>query len=580
MLLTRKKVSLSPPPATARILLWARWFLLLRIGAGLPGMEGRAQAPDRPLYVAANARFQPLVDYLNEQIPDRKFILKEIAIADLVAAARRQEVDFVLAPPTHFVTLDATIGATALATLRDLVRPGVYSNLIGGAVLCLSEDGSIRRIADLRQKRIAAIDPLALGGWISVGRELHEEGIFPEADARVLFLKSPQAVVEALLQKRVDAGVVATGAFEELADSGGLAAGAVRVLSPRENYPESVGFPFLHSTRLYPQTAFAALPHVSEPLGRRVAIALLRMPEAGETARNSRSAGWSLPIGYQSVHRAMQELRVGPYRDFGRITLLGLVRLHWEWLLVALAALVGLLTFITLRIARLNGRLSVSQAALQQQFEMVRIAHQKQMESEARFRSVFDSSAVGILLFSMQGRILESNSAFQAMVGYSAEELTALHEEELIHPEDRGPEQTMVRELLGGRIRSYDRDKRLLCRSGEAVWIHFTGSIIRLADKDQILRVGIAADITLRKQAEEERERLIADLQKALQEVHALSGLLPICAGCKKIRDDHGYWKQVEIYIQERAPVQFSHGICPSCMKELYPEFSGRIKAG
>jgi len=64
-------------------------------------------------------------------------------------------------------------------------------------------------------------------------------------------------------------------------------------------------------------------------------------------------------------------------------------------------------------------------------------------------------------------------------------------------------------------------------------------------------------------------------LIEALSEVNTLSGLLPICASCKKIRDDSGYWEQIEGYISERSDAQFSHGICPECMKKLYPEYTG-----
>ncbi len=69
-----------------------------------------------------------------------------------------------------------------------------------------------------------------------------------------------------------------------------------------------------------------------------------------------------------------------------------------------------------------------------------------------------------------------------------------------------------------------------------------------------------------------ERGRLIAELQDALGKVRTLSGLLPICACCKKIRDDKGYWNQIESYIQKHSDAEFSHGICPDCFKALYPE--------
>jgi DNA-binding NarL/FixJ family response regulator len=73
--------------------------------------------------------------------------------------------------------------------------------------------------------------------------------------------------------------------------------------------------------------------------------------------------------------------------------------------------------------------------------------------------------------------------------------------------------------------------------------------------------------------AAQERERLLRELQEALAEVKTLSGLLPICSNCKKVRDDKGYWTNVETYIQQRSDAQFSHGICPGCMQILYPGY-------
>ncbi len=73
--------------------------------------------------------------------------------------------------------------------------------------------------------------------------------------------------------------------------------------------------------------------------------------------------------------------------------------------------------------------------------------------------------------------------------------------------------------------------------------------------------------------SQKEKEKLIADLQKALSEVKTLSGMLPICSSCKKVRDDKGYWNQIENYILENSEAELTHGICPECQKKLYPEF-------
>jgi PAS domain S-box-containing protein len=83
---------------------------------------------------------------------------------------------------------------------------------------------------------------------------------------------------------------------------------------------------------------------------------------------------------------------------------------------------------------------------------------------------------------------------------------------------------------------------------------------------------------TERQKAEAEKEIIIDSLQTALAQVKKLSGLLPICASCKQIRDDEGYWHQVEVYIRDHSEVQFSHGICPDCMMKLYPDYVSKHK--
>lgn len=79
------------------------------------------------------------------------------------------------------------------------------------------------------------------------------------------------------------------------------------------------------------------------------------------------------------------------------------------------------------------------------------------------------------------------------------------------------------------------------------------------------------------KKAEEEQRALAASLHEALDNVKILKEMLPICANCKKIRDDSGYWEQIETYITKNSDTQFSHGICPDCARKLYPDYSEAI---
>lgn len=89
----------------------------------------------------------------------------------------------------------------------------------------------------------------------------------------------------------------------------------------------------------------------------------------------------------------------------------------------------------------------------------------------------------------------------------------------------------------------------------------------RLREDNRIL----AKEIGQRKNAEHHQDMLILELKDALDNIKQLSGLLPICASCKKIRDDRGYWQRIETYISEHSKAQFTHGVCPECSEKMYP---------
>lgn len=100
---------------------------------------------------------------------------------------------------------------------------------------------------------------------------------------------------------------------------------------------------------------------------------------------------------------------------------------------------------------------------------------------------------------------------------------------------------------------------------------------------DDADRLSLVADnawlIIRRRQAEDQREQVLAELEQALARVRRLGGLVPICTSCKKVRDDSGYWQQVEAYVSERSEAEFTHGVCPECCQRLYGDLGVRISA-
>jgi hypothetical protein len=113
----------------------------------------------------------------------------------------------------------------------------------------------------------------------------------------------------------------------------------------------------------------------------------------------------------------------------------------------------------------------------------------------------------------------------------------------------------------------------LLKKDGTVMHTLITSVAIRDKQGDVVGYQGTIRDITAHVAADKERERLIDELQKAMARVKMLSGLLPICAWCKKIRDDEGYWQQMEIYIRDHSEADFTHGLCPDCAKKFRSEY-------
>ena len=200
------------------------------------------------------------------------------------------------------------------------------------------------------------------------------------------------------------------------------------------------------------------------------------------------------------------------------------------------------------------------------------ITERKQAEVKIQQLSfAVEQSPASIVITDPAGNIEYVNPKFVAVTGYALAEVLGKNPR-VLKSGEKGPE--AYRELwqtitAGKEWRGEFHNKK---KNGELYWESASISPIRDREARITHYVTVKEDITARKQTEAERVRLIQELQAALANVKALSGLLPICAGCKKIRDDKGYWSQVEIYIQHHSEATFTHGLCPDCIKKYYPD--------
>lgn len=193
-------------------------------------------------------------------------------------------------------------------------------------------------------------------------------------------------------------------------------------------------------------------------------------------------------------------------------------------------------------------------------------------ESEARYRMLFESAVDAVFIIDAEGedagRIVEANRAAAEMHGYTVSELLGMTISDLDTPDAASEAPTRIKQITKGE---WLKTELMHQRKDRSVFpIEVSAGLLEIGGHQFIL--AIDRDISDRRAAEAEQATLISELRDALQKIKTLKGLLPICAWCKKVRDDQGYWKGVEKYIEEHSAASFTHGICPDCLRKNDPE--------
>ena len=156
-------------------------------------------------------------------------------------------------------------------------------------------------------------------------------------------------------------------------------------------------------------------------------------------------------------------------------------------------------------------------------------------------------------------------------MGYTVEEGLALKAQDTVteasYKEQR---ERLLDAIANNRMDPEILELEAIHKEGHTLPVETHANFILDEQGNPVEILGVVRDISKQKKMEEEREKLIQHLQEALKEIKTLRGILPICSVCKKIRDDKGYWNQIESYIHEHSEAEFSHGICPECAKNIY----------
>ncbi len=358
-------------------------------------------------------RWSPTARYLSTQIPEHRFVVRPYTLDAMRTAMEQGEIDFVLTNPGHYVELEAAYGLTRLVTLTNL-RGGKPYTVFGAVIFTRADRPDINRLQDLRGRTFMAVSPDAFGGFQMAWHELVAADIDPFTDfSRLEFNGFPQdAIVYAVRDGIVDAGTVRTDILERMAAEGYIDLEDYRVLNLRM----TPGFPFRHTTRLYPEWPFAKANHTDDAIAQRVAIALLTMPSDHPAAKMGSYAGWTVPLDYNTVHELFRELGIGPYRE--ELMLSDFMAVYRYWILGS-AALILLMATTTGYVLHLNRKLKRSALVLENQ---VRERHRTQAELR-KLSSAVEQTADIVLISNRNGVIEYVNPAFEHVTGYGRDEV-------------------------------------------------------------------------------------------------------------------------------------------------------------
>lgn len=301
-------------------MLKSSWPLALFLSAWLP-CAALAQAVVEPGHwkigvlaykgkAAALQRWQAHGDYLSQRLDGDSFQIIPLSYRqdEMTHAVAAGEVDFIITNPGHYTELELEGLVSRLATRRVASPAGVLDQF-GGTVIARPERSDLNSYADLAGKTVLIPSTSSLGGWQVHLREALSQGLDLRRTARIVELKNHHDVVQAILAGEGDVGFVRSDLIEGMVARGELSLDQLKVVN-RQHIPD---YPYLLSTRLYPEWPFAMVKGTSMDTAKTVLQALLSMQASDPAAQSAGIQGWTIPGDYSAVGELFRETGLGPY---------------------------------------------------------------------------------------------------------------------------------------------------------------------------------------------------------------------------------------------------------------------------
>lgn len=428
-------------------------------------------------------KWDATAEYLSNSLPDYRFRIVPMLFDDIPVLVKNGLVDFVIVNSGIFVELSVKFNVRRILTLVNRLGAHNDTSQFGGVIFTQRSHSGINTLLDLEGKRIAAVHPTSLGGWIMAYKELNKAGLTEWSFSSLDFLNTHDAVVRAVLRNDADVGIVRTDTLERMHLENKISNNQFRIIHP-QHFRD---FPFHISTPLYPEWPIAKLQHTSPALAKKVALALLQLSDSDIAAIQAKIAGWTIPENYQPVHDVLKYLQLSPYDTPYVITVKKFIKTYWQWFTFFFAVLLISLV-LALRVAHLNRELTRRQNKL--------------LQREEQLKATFDQAAVGIAHLSPTGQFLRLNNKLCELSGYSEHELKKLNLKDLISTTDLSKGLQILDEIRRGSAEEFSLQLRFRQPQGRERWVLLSLSCIREINNGIKYLVAIVDDLDLLKNLE------------------------------------------------------------------------------
>jgi len=308
------------------------------------------------------ARWSGLASYLAERIESHNFVIVPLSFDSVDTMVDKEKIDFLLTNPGMFVNLSFKYKLFAIATLKRKILGEGYTQF-GSVIFARSDSNLSNHFQSLIDADIAAVNEHSFGGWIAALREMNDQNIDVDSFHSLSFLGSHDAVVQAIVNKTFDIGIVRTDTLERMADEKLIDINSIKIIKAIDL--KEIKFPFLRSSRLYPEWPLASLPHMSSTMAEQVSAALLTMQSNSVAAEQAKIIGWTVPKNYREIDHALSQLKLGYYKDIGNYSFKDVIEKYWKYMIAVLIVML-LIIAVGIYILSLNKKLKASEISLRE----------------------------------------------------------------------------------------------------------------------------------------------------------------------------------------------------------------------